>query len=169
MNVELRDYETAFAQDLKMDIAEFFAFHGELVGAGEEARAQAEREAAETLEDWQRDSSALYVILCDGGYAGFLRLDYRGDQVAWIEDLYVRLALRGQGVASAALGQAEKIVAARPGYTALCMDVVPRNEAAMRLYYRLGYDSVSLLTLRKEFGENHRDRKTEILGRTFKI
>lgn len=169
MDIELKDYEAAFAQNLINDISDFFAFHGDLLGAGEEARKRAEQEALETLEEWQRDRSALYVILCDGSYAGFLRLDYRGDQVAWIEDIYVRPALRGQGAASAAIIQAEEIVAAKPGYTALCMDVAPRNEAAIRLYYRLGYDSVSLLTLRKEFGENRRDRRTEILGKTFKI
>lgn len=169
MNIDLTEYSAAFAQEVKADIVDFFAFHGSLVGAQREARAQAEREAAETLEEWQRGRSALYVILHDGGYAGFLRLDYRGDQVAWIEDLYVRPGLRGQGIASAAIGLAEKIVSARPGYTAMCMDVVPRNETAMGLYYRLGYDSVSLLTLRKEFGENPRDQKTEILGRTFRV
>lgn len=169
MNIDLIEYNTAFAREVKTDIVDFFAFHGSMVGAQEEARAQAEREAAESLEEWQQGRSALYLILLDGSYAGFLRLDYRGDQVAWIEDLYVRPALRGQGAASAAIGLAEKIVSARPGYTAVCMDVVPRNQAAMRLYYRLGYDSVSLLTLRKEFGENPRDQKTEILGRTFHI
>lgn len=169
MNIELIGYKTTFAQDLKADIADFFAFHSGLVEAPEEEHQQAEQEAAEILKDWQQDCSALYAILRDGGYAGFLRLRYRGDQVAWIEDLYVRPQLRGQGIGSAAIGQAEAIVAARPGYTALCMDVSPRNEAAMRLYYRLGYDSVSLLTLRKEFGENRRDRKTEILRRAFYI
>lgn len=169
MKVALIDYEAAFAQELKKDIADFFAFHGSLVGAQEEARVQAEREAAETLENWQQGRSALYVILFEQIYAGFLRLEYRGDQVAWIEDLYVRPKLRGQGIASTAIQLAEKTVAARPGYTALCMDVVPRNEAAMGLYYRLGYDSVSLITLRKEFGENPRDRKTVILGREFYV
>lgn len=169
MNIDLIEYNAAFAQEVRTDIVDFFAFHGSLLGAREEICAQAEREAAETLEEWQQGRSDLYVILNDGSYAGFLRLNYRGDQVAWLEDLYVRPALRGQGAASEAIGLAEKIVSARPGYTAMCMDVVPRNEAAMRLYYRLGYDSVSLLTLRKEFGENPRNKKTEILGRTFRI
>lgn len=169
MNVELKEYAPAYQQDMKQDIADFFAFHGGLVGRQEEAQAQAEREALETLENWRQGRSALYAILCEGTYAGFLRLDYRGDQVAWIEDLYVRPQLRGQGLASQAIGLAEKVVAARPGYRAICMDVAPRNEDALRLYCRLGYNTVSLLTLRKEFGENPRDRKTEILGREFLV
>lgn len=169
MNIELKPYNSAYESELKQDIADFFAFHGSLVGRGAEAQAQAEREALETLDNWQQHSSALYVVLCGDLYAGFLRLDYRGDQVAWIEDLYVRPVLRGRGIASQAIRLAEGIVSARPGYTALCMDVVPRNERALDLYYRLGYDSISLVTLRREFGENPRNRKTEFLGREFRV
>lgn len=123
----------------------------------------------EILENWQKGRSALYAILCDSEYAGFLRLAYRGDQVAWIEDLYVRPQLRGRGAASQAIRLAEKIVSAKPGYTAMCMDVAPRNEQALNLYYRLGYNSISLITLRREFGDNPRDQETELLGRVFKI
>ncbi|MDE6837399.1 MAG: GNAT family N-acetyltransferase [Acutalibacter sp.] len=169
MNVELKEYAPSYEHDMKQDIADFFAFHGGLVGRQAEARTQAEQEAMETLKSWQQGRSALYAVLCEGEYAGFLRLDYRGDQAAWIEDLYVRPDLRGRGIASQAIRRAEGIVSARPGYTAMCMDVAPRNEKALRLYYRLGYDSVSLVTLRREFGENPRDRKTEFLGREFQI
>lgn len=169
MPVELKEYAPACERELKEDIIAFFAFHGGLVGQDSAARAEAQAEAAETLASWQADGSALYVIRQENTYVGFLRLEYRGGQVAWIEDLYVRPEHRGRGLASKAIGLAEEIVSHRPGYTAVCMDVAPRNEQAMGLYYRLGYDSVSLITLRKEFGGNPRDRKTEILGRDFFI
>lgn len=169
MHIALKEYEAAYQVQVKRDIVDFFAFHGGLVGEREEASAQAEEEAEEVLENWRRGRSALYAILDGEAYAGFLRLEYRGDQVAWIEDLYVRPERRGQGIASQAIGQAEKIVAARPGYTALCMDVVPRNTQALNLYYRLGYDTLSLITLRKEFGENPRDQKASFLGKEFRV
>lgn len=169
MNIQLIPFAPAYSQQLKLDIADFFAFHGGLVGQQEEAQSEVQSEMEEVLLNWQKGRSALYVILLNEEYAGFLRLDYRGDQVAWIEDLYVRPAWRGQGVASQSIALAEKIVAAKPGYTAVCMDVAPRNDSALRLYYRLGYDSVSLITLRKEFGDNPRDRKVQILDREFRI
>ena len=73
-----------------------------------------------------------------------------------------------QGIATEAIRLAEGIVRAKPGYTALCLDVVPRNESALRLYHKLGFDSLSLLTLRKELGENKRDRRENLLGLTFR-
>lgn len=167
--VTLQSYDPRFQQDLLRDIADFFAFHGGLVGEQDQAAAEAEQACEEILAGWQAGRSALYVVLWEGSYAGFIRLDYRGDQVAWLEDLYVRPALRNRGIASCAIKLAEEIVAARPGYTALCMDVAPRNDRALGLYYRLGYDTISLVTLRKEFGQNPRDRSAAFLDREFRI
>lgn len=171
MNVELKTYDARYSDEMKADIADFFDFHGGLVGAqaSPQEREQLEKEAEEIIAHWQESPSALYAVFAQGDYAGFLRLNYRGDQVAWLEDLYVRPALRGRGIAGKAIGLAEEIVASRPGYTAMCIDVVSRNDRAIDLYYRLGYDSLSLLTLRKEFGENPRDRRAQVLGREFRI
>lgn len=46
--------------------------------------------------------------------------------------------------------------------------VVPRNQAALRLYHKLGYDCLSLLTVRKELYENKRDRKETIFGMEYR-
>lgn len=54
------------------------------------------------------------------------------------------------------------------GYEALSIDVVPRNDDAIRLYQRLGFDALSILTLRQELKESHRDKECEILGFRFK-
>ena len=42
--------------------------------------------------------------------------------------------------------QAEEIIRANPQYTAVCLEVVPRNENALRLYHKLGYDFVVCLS-----------------------
>ncbi len=47
MNIDLIEYNAAFAQEVKMDIVDFFAFHSGLVEAPEEEHQQAEQEAAE--------------------------------------------------------------------------------------------------------------------------
>ena len=62
----------------------------------------------------------------------------------------------------------EAAYSVKPGYDTVCLDVVPRNEAALRLYHRLGYDSLSLMTFCKQFGENTRDRHVDLFGFDFR-
>lgn len=76
---------------------------------------------------------------------------------------------RGKGTGSRAIAEAEQIIKEKNGYAAVCMDVVPKNVAALNLYQKLGYDTLSLITLRKEFGENHRKEKTDFLGYKFNV
>ena len=77
--------------------------------------------------------------------------------------------MRGQGIASQAILLAEQQAQKLPGIEAMTLQVVTRNEAALRLYHKLGYDTMSMVTLRKEFVENHRDKQAEFLGMTFQI
>ena len=99
---------------------------------------------------------------------GFLRLKFRGDIVAWIEDIYVDEEWRGRGIASRAIHEAERIVQDTPGYEAVCIDVVPRNADALRLYHKLGYLDLSIITLRKELYAQKRDKPVHLLGMEFR-
>lgn len=56
-----------------------------------------------------------------------------------------------------------KIIRGKPGYTAVCMDVAPRNSSALHLYRELGYDTLSIVTVRKEFEENPSDDMVDFL------
>jgi len=125
------------------------------------------RPAEETLAEWLLPPSKLYRIVADGVDAGFLRLCFRGGNVAWIEDIFVDPACRGRGYATAAIEEAERIVAADPRYTAVCLDVVPRNQAALHLYHKLGYDRLSLITVRKELRGDRRDRAVRLFEHDF--
>ncbi len=100
---------------------------------------------------------------------GFVHLQRIGSIVVQLEDVFVDEAMRGQGIASQAILLAEQQAQKIPGIEAMTLQVVTRNEAALRLYHKLGYDTMSMVTLRKEFGENHRDRQAEFLGMTFQI
>ena len=120
--------------------------------------------AYETLGEWLRPPNAIYFITRDGQAVGLLRLGFRGGNVAWVEDIFVDEKLRRQGIASEAIALAEDIVRARSGYTALHLEVVPRNENALRLYHQLGFDSLSLVTLRKNFDGSKKDRSVSLLG-----
>lgn len=165
MNIQLREYTDADRGNMAAQLADFFGFHAALVNGRAENDISA---AEETLDGWLQPGHELRVITLDGETAGFLHIGYRGSNVAWIEDIYVSPKFRGQGVGTGAIALAEGLIAQKPGYDAVCMDVAPRNAAALRLYHRLGYDSLSLITLRKQLGENPRDRHAEILGLDFK-
>lgn len=39
MKIELKEYDPVYEQDMKQDVASFFAFHGGLVGQQQEAQA----------------------------------------------------------------------------------------------------------------------------------
>ena len=164
----LTPYTPAFQAETARRIALFFGFHASLIQGAASIDEAALQEAQETLVQWTSPGHELFLIRQDNDVVVFLHLGYRGPIVAWIEDIFVDESRRGQGIATETIRLAEGIVRAKPGYTALCLDVVPRNESALRLYHKLGFDSLSLLTLRKELGENKRDRRENLLGLTFR-
>lgn len=127
------------------------------------------RQAKENLVNWTGKDQELYIVQEDDLPIGFLHIGYRGGNVAWIEDVFVEEAYRGKGVGTQAITEAEKIIQEKPGYTAVCMDVSPKNSAVLDLYRKLGYDTLSIVTVRKEFGENHCTDAVDFLGDRFKI
>lgn len=148
-------------------IARFFGHHAGLVGATDDL---ARKEALEVLRQWQSEDHALRIITVDGTDVGFAHVWFKGPIVAWIEDLWIDEDRRGHGIASATIGAIEDWLRTDyPEVEAVSMDVAPRNDNAMRLYHRLGYDSISMITLRKEItGKNPRTATTEFLGATFR-
>ena len=167
-NVRLVRFDTSFENRTVMRIAEFFGFHRSLSDGSCEINEGHIKAAGETLGEWLVPPSELYVIISGDCDVGFIRLSYRGSNVAWIEDIFVDKEHRGCGIASCAVGLAEDMIRSDPNYTAVCIDAVPRNSSALRLYRRLGYDTLSIVTLRKDFGGNDRDRTVGIDGVEFK-
>ena len=153
--------ETAFR------VADFFSFHVELLESDNTMTESRIRAAEEILENWTSLDHALYIIAFEERRVGFVHIGYRGENVAWIEDIYVDSAFRGRGIASQAIKLAEELIAQNKTYTAVCMDVSPRNSDALKLYHRLGYTNLNLITVRKEFGDNKRDKKVNFLGSEF--
>lgn len=155
--------DTASAE-LSRFIADFFGFHAGLVG-----RQDLQEDGSSLLEEWRGDGHFVYLILKDAVPVGFLHLQKVGPIIVELADLYVVPAQRGQGIGTAAIGLAETLVQQMPGIEAMTLQVMTRNTAALRLYHKLGYDTMSLVTLRKEFGRNPRQQSTEFLGLSFRI
>jgi ribosomal protein S18 acetylase RimI-like enzyme len=168
--VKLVPYNDSFETATLNRISEFFGFHHALVPMTdlEISRINTpDDDGIVTLAEWQNHPSALFVVLCGDISVGFIRINYRGPNVAWIEDVFVDAEHRGRGIASTAITAVETIVMNTPGYTAVCLDVSLRNETALRLYHKLGYVDLSLITVRKELGDSKRDKPIKLLDLDF--
>lgn len=127
-----------------------------------------EANARGDIAEWTKESHDLFVITKSGQPVGFLHLNMRGSTVCWIEDIFVAEEFRRQGIASEAIMQAEELLRKR-GVKGVSMDVVPDNLPALRLYHRLGYDRLSIITVRKDFDEFETARTEEISGLSFRV
>lgn len=148
MKVNLQIYNDDYKEDMVLCIANFFGFHIGL-SLGSTIDNIDTNEAEQNLIEWTAKDNQLYMIIYENNLVGFLRIGYRGGNVAWIEDVFVKEEFRNRGIATESIKQAEKIIEATPPYNAICFDVVPRNVAALKLYHKLGYQTLSLITIRK--------------------
>ena len=106
-------------------------------------------EAREDLAAWTAEGHLFHFILLDGEPVGFVHLGSRGAGVDWLEDLFVLPEHQRQGIGSAAVSLAEDIVSRYS--ESLYIEAAARNEAAIHLYRRLGYDCLNTITIRKDF------------------
>ena len=120
------------------------------------------------LRDWTKAENCFFVIMRDDAAVGFLRTHNSSPTVCWIDDIYVDAAQRGQGIASEAIRQMEKRLLT-DGCRSFCMEVVPDNLPAMRLYHRLGYDRLSVITMRKDYDEFETERVEHIASLPMRV
>jgi GNAT superfamily N-acetyltransferase len=95
----------------------------------------------EWMIDWfDLDVEASRVALRDGEPVGFGNLGLRGDQ-AWIGGIGVVTSARRQGIGELLMRALHDEAAAR-GVKQVWLEVIEQNDAAYRLYEKLGYDLV---------------------------
>ena len=167
--IYLKIYSEQYKEEMIQRIAKFFGFHLNLSNKNCLIKVTSYDMATENLNDWLKNDSELNLILNDQQTVGFLRIGYRGDNVAWIEDIFVDEEYRNRGIATKSIKEAEKIIKKQPQYTSVCLEVVPKNKAALSLYYKLGYDRLSIITVRKDFNKENDGVKEKILGFEFEI
>ena len=168
--ITLTPYQEEYRSNTLKRIGAFWGFHRDLVNKTEQQDSEEENSSLlQDLKNWTSEDHWLFVILQDGADVGFVHLQKIGPIVMQLEDIFVQPPLRGRGIATAAIAQAEALCRQMPGIEAVTLQVVPRNEAALRLYHKLGYDTLSLVTLRKELGPNPRRRRLRLRGLTFRF
>ena len=159
MEIILKPYDGTSEKTMLRSIIAFFRVHHSQID---------DTTARENLANWTKEDNELYDILGDGVSVGFIRLNWRGPEVCWIEDIFVQESLRGQGIATKAIGLVEEVLQKR-GVEGICMDVIPDNIPALRLYHRLGYDRLSIVTVRKDMQPFATERREQIGGMDFRV
>lgn len=99
----------------------------------------------------------------------FVHLGSRGGEIDWLEELFVLPEFQGRGIGTRTIGLAEEIVSAYS--ESFYIEAAARNEKAIRLYRKLGYDCLNTVTIRKDFhAERFETLSTErILDMDFQI
>ncbi len=110
----------------------------------------------------------VYNIFLDDKPVGFLYIRLGGQNVAWLEDLFILEEYRRNGIGKLAMKRLDELMLDR-GILSMVVDVVPRNTSAMKLYKECGFDHLNIIQLRKNYDEklNKKD-DIEILGFNFK-
>ena len=130
---------------------------------------QTEEEAKADLRAWTGEGHRLYLIQLGKLTVGLLHLGSRGGKIDWLEDLFVLPEYQGWGIGTEAVGLAEAMV--RQYSVSMYIEAAARNERAIRLYRRLGYDCLNTVTVRKDFpGYDYDVVWTEqVYGQSFEI
>lgn len=121
-----------------------------------------EEEALEDLTAWTSEGHRFYFVEHLGEKIGFVHLGSRGAEIDWLEDLFILPAYQGRGIGRCVIGLVEEIV--KTYAESLYMEAAARNDRAIRLYHRIGYDCLNTVTLRKDFRpEEHETIREERL------
>lgn len=86
MNITLEKYSKEYEKIVADYVGNFFGYHSKLSGF---EKLPAIEQSLENIIQWTSEKHALYVILLEKRSVGFIHIWYKGDNVAWIEDLYI--------------------------------------------------------------------------------
>lgn len=125
-------------------------------------------DAMADLGQWINEGNKFYFINYNGEIAGFAHLGSRGGTVDWLEHLFVEPEYQRRGIAGETITLLEEIV--KEYSMSLYLEVAARNLEALKLYQRLGYDTLNTVTIRKDLsGTFEVIERAQIAGHELKI
>lgn len=166
MNIVIKEMtEELFLTTAKM-ITELINYHRKLNNSPKEYW-QTDEQSIESLKEWN-EQGTVYNVFADNEAVGFFYVKFGGQNVAWLEDLFILESYRGKGIGKAAMKKLDELMALKK-VTSMFVDIIPRNESAIKLYRECGFDHLNLIQLRKNY-DKRLDKKdeVEILGYSFK-
>ncbi len=153
--------ESLFDTTVKM-ITDLMNYHRKLTNAPKEFW-QTDEDSAKTLKEWQAIGT-VYSILLEDNSVGFFYIRFGGQNVAWLEDLYISEEYRGKGVGKLAFKKLDELMKEK-GVITMFVDVIPRNTSAIKFYTECGFDHLNMIQLRKNYEDRlNKTEEIEILG-----
>ena len=157
--------ENLFLTTAKM-ITELMNYHRKLNNAPKEYW-QTDEQSKETLRQWIEDG-AVYNVFLGNEIIGFFFVRLGGQNVAWLEDLFILEQYRGKGMGKIAMKKLDELMIEKK-VVAMFVDVIPRNTKAIKLYKECGFDHLNLIQLRKDYDKKlDKNDDIEVLGFNFK-
>ncbi len=105
---------------------------------------------SDVLEDIRRmiDTKGIGRLIMHGEeIAGFIYVNEKYGYLNNIEYLFIDKKFRGKGLATFAINEIKKIVLSHADNDRVQIEVAPNNIRALRLYHRLGFQSIDTMTL----------------------
>ncbi|MEG2789500.1 MAG: GNAT family N-acetyltransferase [Romboutsia sp.] len=166
MNIKIDKVDDYLFLDTTKMITELMNYHRKLNNAPTEYW-QADEQSIETLNEWKKQGS-VYNIFLDNKLVGFFYIRLGGQNVAWLEDLFIVEEYRRCGIGKFAMEKLDELMIDK-GVISMFVDVIPRNTSAIKLYKECGFDHLNIIQLRKNYDDrlNKKD-DIEILGFNFK-
>lgn len=166
MNIIIKELsDELFLPTVKM-ITDLMNYHRKLNNAPKEYW-QTDEQSKGTLMYW-RDKGTVYNIFLEDVLVGFFYVRFGGQNVAWLEDIFIIEEYRGRGIGKFAIKILDELMEEKK-VASMFVDVIPRNEGAIKLYRECGFDHLNIIQLRKNYDKNlDKQDEVEILGFNFK-
>ena len=166
MNIYIKEISNDLFLITSKMITDLMNYHRELNNAPREYW-QTDEQSQETLRYWIEEG-LVYNIFLDNEPVGFFYIKFGGQDVAWLQDLFIIEQYRNKGIGKYAMQKLDELMMEKK-VVAFFVDVIPRNTGAIKLYRDFGFDHLNLIQLRKNYDKSlDKDEDIEILGFNFK-
>ena len=143
-------------------ITDLMNYHRKLNNAPKEFW-QTDEESRETLKQWQSNGS-VYNVYAKDIVVGFFYIRFGGQNVAWLEDLFIAEEFRGRGIGKESFNMLDELMKEKKVRT-MFVCVIPRNTNALGFYIDCGFDHLNMIELRKNYDERlNKTDEVEVLG-----
>lgn len=166
MKVRIFEFSDKTKKETVHMITELMNYHRRLTNVPKEYW-QSDEQSELLLKEWVHEGT-IYNIYLDNKVVGFLYVKFGGQEVAWLEDLFILDDYRQKGIGKTALERLDEIMI-KKNIVAMFVDVIPRNTSALKLYKECGFDHLNIIQLRKNYNKKlDKEETVDILGYEFK-
>jgi GNAT superfamily N-acetyltransferase len=124
---------------------------------------QTDEESRETLNEWQNQGT-VYNVYFEDSVVGFFYIRFGGQDVAWLEDLFIAEEFRGRGIGKQAFNMLDELMKQK-NVNSMFVNVIPRNTGAIEFYLNCGFDHLNMIELRKNYDQRlNKTDEVEVLG-----